>query len=158
MENATTSTDILQDFTTDSALEDASTGMRFTNYLIDLVAFYVVTFVLGTLAYWILAVNDIFLAYFEEESTSIGDKLIDRILGLILYAIFYMVVEGFSKGRTLGKLITKTKVVHTEGRPLNFKDYVLRSLSRIVPFEQLSAFSGYPWHDKWTNTRVVKIR
>ena len=41
---------------------------------------------------------------------------------------------------------------------LTFKDALLRSLSRCVPFEVLSGFSTLTWHDSWTGTMVVKAR
>jgi hypothetical protein len=40
---------------------------------------------------------------------------------------------------------------------LTFKDALLRSLCRLIPFEVFSGF-GVPWHDSLTNTMVVKKR
>jgi uncharacterized RDD family membrane protein YckC len=62
-------------------------------------------------------------------------------------------------GRTLAKYITKTKVIDENGEKPDFKKILLRTLSRIFPFEPLSFLvSGNTgWHDEWSKTIVVKI-
>jgi len=71
---------------------------------------------------------------------------------VILYA---SIMEAFNKGRTIGKLITGTYAVRNNGQPLDFGTALKRSFCRIVPLEPFSGF-GTPWHDKWTDTTVVK--
>lgn len=154
MDNQVETNDLLKEFHDSNTFQDATTGQRFANFLIDYIAFLAVAFAISTVVYWIAVSNNIYLRYFEDDT----NPLMDRLYGMIFYAIFYSLTEGLGKGRTLGKLITKTKVVHRDGNQLVFKDYLIRSLSRIVPFEPFSALSGFPWHDKWTNTRVVQIR
>ena len=84
--------------------------------------------------------------------------LLALILGWFNYLIYYTFCELAFKGYTLGKLITGTKAIRNDGQPLMFKDTLLRSLSRMVPFEVFSGFGDKPWHDSWTNTTVVKAR
>jgi uncharacterized RDD family membrane protein YckC len=67
-------------------------------------------------------------------------------------------MEGSAKGKTLGKLITGTRALKMDGGNLTWKVAFMRSLCRIVPFEAFSAFGGNPWHDRWTDTIVVKER
>jgi len=67
------------------------------------------------------------------------------------------VCEKAFKGRTLGKVISGTRAIRNDGGELTLKDALLRSLSRLVPFEVFSGF-GTPWHDSWTNTQVIKAR
>ena len=62
------------------------------------------------------------------------------------------------KGYTLGKLLTGTKAIRVDGLQMTFKDVVIRSLSRIVPFEVFSGLGDKPWHDSWSRTMVVKTR
>ncbi|WP_290795645.1 RDD family protein [Flavihumibacter sp. UBA7668] len=154
MENLTTNDNILEDFHMVTSLKDASTGQRFVNYLIDAIVFMIFLFFYGILSYLCEAFMGISISPFDDNI----NPLLQNIYSMIFYAVFYIIVEGVTKGRTLGKLITKTKVIHIDGNKLVFKDFVLRSLCRIVPFEPLSAFGGYPWHDTWTKTRVVQIR
>jgi uncharacterized RDD family membrane protein YckC len=75
---------------------------------------------------------------------------------LVIDILYYTILEG-TTGRTLGKLCTSTHVIKTNGRPITLRDALLRTLSRIVPFEVFTGF-GTPWHDSWTNTTVVKVR
>ena len=74
---------------------------------------------------------------------------------IVNYLVYYTLCEKLFRGQTLGKLITGTKSLRTDGEELTFKDALLRSLCRLVPFEVFSGF-GVPWHDSWTNTMVVK--
>jgi len=72
---------------------------------------------------------------------------------------YYTCFEGLL-GRTLGQLITGTKVVTTSGTPLTFRRVLLRSLVRLVPLDALSFFNTNAdsgWHDRWAGTRVVDL-
>jgi hypothetical protein len=42
------------------------------------------------------------------------------------------------------------------GEPLTFGKVLGRTFARIVPFEMFSALGDRPWHDGWTDTRVIK--
>ncbi|WP_395739407.1 RDD family protein [Prosthecobacter sp.] len=135
----------------------AGQGKRFLNFLIDrfavMVMFFVLAVVLGVLEG--LGMLHGGVALFENIST-LEDILLTAVGSLVYYTFF----EGLF-GRSLGKLITGTKVVTVSGEPLTFGSAFMRSLSRIVPFEPFSFLgdngqSG--WHDSWTGTRVVDLR
>ena len=74
--------------------------------------------------------------------------------------VYYTVLEVIS-GRTLGKLLTGTKVVATNGSPASVGQILGRSLCRFIPFEAFSFFGGagrpVGWHDSISKTRVVEI-
>ena len=143
-----TSTDILAG---DDAFqyEYASTGQRFVHFLVDIVLFYFIFIVIGVVA----AITG------NESSLDIlDDPLGGRLISIVVYILFFTLWEGGTKGRTLGKFITGTKALKKDGSEITWADALKRSLSRIVPFEPLTGFSGHPWHDKWTDTMVVKIR
>lgn len=145
--------DLLQDLEQETYLERASSGARFLNYIIDLICFYVLIF---ATSFVITAIT-----YTGEETNVFNSESGDLLLYVIFFGIFlgyYTILESFAKGRTIGKLVTGTRVVKNDGAPITFKDAFLRSLSRLVPFEPFSALGGYPWHDSWTNTQVVKMR
>jgi hypothetical protein len=72
------------------------------------------------------------------------------------YWIFMM--SPVLKRRPLCKLITKTMVIQADGANLKFKDNLLGSLARLLPFDAIAALGDYPLHDKWTKTRVVQMR
>ena len=86
-------------------------------------------------------------------------QLQDILLSYLLYFSYYLVFESLT-GRTIGKLITGTRVVSEHGGKPTFKQFLYRSLCRLIPFEPLSFFGskGYGWHDSIPNTYVIDIR
>lgn len=143
------------DFLKDSIITQnvkASTGKRFGNYIIDLICFYIVIFGIGII--WAL-INPSSLEVLDDDS--LGFNLIDRIVSLLIYAVVMGLIEGFTKGKSLGKLITGTRAVNEDGSKINFQTAMFRVFCGAVPFNQLSALGNpsYPWHDKWTNTEVI---
>jgi uncharacterized RDD family membrane protein YckC len=54
------------------------------------------------------------------------------------------------------KLILGRIVVNEYGEKPTFKQIVARSYSRIVPFEIFSCLSQFGWHDKWSDTFVLR--
>ncbi|MBS1653790.1 MAG: RDD family protein [Bacteroidetes bacterium] len=93
----------------------------------------------------------------ESGSESGSMILLGYIIMIFNYIVYYTFCEKVFKGHTLGKLITGTRAIREDGEELTFKDAILRTLSRLVPFEPFTGF-GTPWHDSWTKTRVVKTR
>jgi uncharacterized RDD family membrane protein YckC len=140
--------------------EKASTGQRFLNFLIDnLLMRFGLTYLTGTIVGSFLA--SLFPEYASKviyDRMSIDFFLILYLVGILNYLIYYTFCEKVFKGYTLGKLITGTRVIRDDGTELKFKDAILRSLSRLVPFEAFSGFGYSPWHDTWTNTTVIKSR
>jgi len=75
---------------------------------------------------------------------------------ILIIVAYYTLFEFFAKGRTLGKMATGTVAVKEDGSRLTFKDALLRTLCRFIPFEVFSAFGYRPWHDSLTKTLVIK--
>lgn len=143
--------------------ELASKGQRFLNYLVDaLFINYVLELATGkaiaSLFGTIAATDEEGLLYSDYWGTYLAATLIVTILNSFLY---YAVCEKAFKGKTLGKLLTGTRAIRDDGQELTWKDTMLRSISRWVPFEALSIFfrnDGRMWHDAWIKTSVVKSR
>jgi uncharacterized RDD family membrane protein YckC len=131
----------------------ASTGQRFANYLIDLVLFYVLLFLIGI--FWAFSSPESVEAIAADDSA--GFNLLDRLLSLVLYALYMSAVEAIFKGKSLGKLITGTRAVNLDGTRISVSTAFARGFSRAVPFCAFSAFGNPcdPWQDRWTNTMVV---
>ncbi|MEO6719026.1 MAG: RDD family protein [Ferruginibacter sp.] len=138
----------------------ATTGQRFLNYLIDNILMnYGLGYFTGTIIGVILAaISPDFLAETQIAGNYWSIILLSLAIGYFNYLIYYTLCEKLLRGRTIGKLITGTRAVRADGSELTLKDAILRSVCRIVPFEQFSAFGGHPWHDRWTNTIVIKSR
>jgi uncharacterized RDD family membrane protein YckC len=158
MEQFTTSAETnsyLSSVTDQFISEDASTGQRFANYLIDIIAMYIfaygTAFIFGVFMYAAGRIDD-------SGKPGSGFTAIIVLIMTCFTVFYYTFSEGVSNGRSLGKLITGTKAVKLDDTDITWKDAFVRSLCRLVPFETFSALGGYPWHDRWTNTKVIKVR
>ena len=132
----------------------ASRGTRFANYFIDIIVFYIFIFFfgvfLGMLATIGIEVPLQWFLYLEENLAA------DYLFTGILYFVYIFSIEYFTKGKSIGKFITKTKVVSIDGTTPTLNDFLIRSVSRLVPFESLSfLIKEDGWHDLWSDTRVV---
>lgn len=141
---------------------DASSGQRFLNYLIDAILMqyglsYATGYILANIIYFLAPefAYDIFVARADSFDVLFGFYL----LSILNYLIYYTFCEKVFRGYTLGKLVTGTRAIREDGKELTFKNALLRSLSRIVPFEPFSIWIGNGlWHDTWTKTMVIKTR
>jgi len=142
---------LLNEFT-EPAFEYAGAGQRLLNYIIDVIAFYILFIIFSLIA-------GIAFAYsYPGEGTleSSAFKAVLYIISFITFCAYYTLLEG-SNGKTLGKLITKTKVVSETGEPISYGKAFIRTLIRLIPLEFLTRLSGSKmWHDQWTKTMVVK--
>ncbi|WP_207511126.1 RDD family protein [Longitalea luteola] len=146
--------DLLQDIQNEvNYVDPVSPGIRFVNYLIDQIAIGVIfnglDYVLG------LTGN----GNYSDDALAQGNLSIvwTRLLSSLLVTLaYYTIFEAATNGRTLGKILTNTTAITQDGTPFTFKHALMRSLCRFVPFEPFSAFGYMPWHDRWTNTVVVK--
>ncbi|MDN5204751.1 RDD family protein [Fulvivirgaceae bacterium BMA10] len=139
--------DFPQNRTLDVEARLASGGKRFINYIIDRIASYVVAIL-------------VFVFIFAIDENALNDEEdLDLIYLLLVYGsitLYYSVME-VAFGKTLGKLITGTKVVTKDGHHPNFGNTLGRTLCRFIPFEPFSFLGNKAigWHDSITNTRVI---
>lgn len=144
-------TDLTDNPTIDGALllNDASQGARFLNLIIDQLARVILVSVLSAVLGFVLG-----LAGAADAARVAG-----FLFSLFVMFAYHVVLEG-TTGRTIGKLVTGTRVVNEAGGKPTFGQIVIRSLARFVPFEPFSFFGASPrgWHDRWSKTRVIKIR
>ncbi|HTJ14279.1 MAG TPA: RDD family protein [Dinghuibacter sp.] len=141
-------TEVTSDLENLLAPSPASAGLRFANFIIDYVILYVISFGAGML----LALSG--LVGFAQHP-SLEERLRNILIFSIIFVVYYTLMEG-ATGKTIGKMCTGTRVIRDDtGERITFKDALLRSLSRLVPFEVFSGF-GFPWHDTWTQTTVVR--
>jgi hypothetical protein len=93
-------------------------------------------------------------------SLRVTNQLTLYILSYSTYLMYFMVFEALFQ-RTPAKFITGTKVVKSDGSKPNLGTIAVRTLCRFVPFDPVSHM-GTPkyhrtwWHDRWTNTLVVR--
>ena len=134
----------------------AETGTRFLNYIIDMVIFYVFMFLLGVFLY--IAFPNAMESYIAEDDG--GFNLGEKLLSLLLYAIYMSLLEAILQGKSFGKMITKTRAVNWDGSRISAGTAFARGFSRAVPLCVLSAFGTpcNPWQDRWPDTMVIDER
>jgi len=120
-------------------LIDADAGKRFLNLLIDI----------GVIIFLIVVFNKII---FHHSIFSFFGLF--KILDLaVIFAYFYGLEN--SVGQTVGKMITKTKVVNLEGGKPTTQQMLVRTFSRVIPLEPVLLIGGKWLHDSLSQTRVV---
>lgn len=69
--------------------------------------------------------------------------------------IYYFTFEAFF-GLTIGKILSRSKVVDEEGKKPTATTIIGRTLLRLIPFEALTFFMPRGLHDRSSNTFVVR--
>lgn len=126
----------------------ASRWRRLTNFVIDFGGFLVLFEVVGIIFSLLNA------SIFYNLISGVGDYVFE----LAVFVLYYLPSE-FLTGRTLGKLVTRTRVISASGGRPTFGQVLGRTLLRLVPLEVFTFFARGPGlHDRTSNTRVVLIR
>ncbi len=122
--------------------------LRFINFVVD----YIIIFLIQYLVLDYIIYSD----FKHKIMAAFNYELFLWLLSIILYLAYYVSLEYFTMGRTIGKFITGTMVVNENGNLPNSNDFLKRNFSRIVPFDALSFLGSRGWHDSWSDTKVVK--
>jgi len=124
---------------------------RIGNYVIDVFAVGILAIALEFFAGKYLVINSELFAFLFKDQ--IGSYIFILLLSFLYYTIF----ESFT-GKTLGKYLTKTKVVNPEGEKPVWTKILLRSLCRFIPLDQISFLFDFKsgWHDTLSKTIVVE--
>nr|WP_321243154.1 RDD family protein [uncultured Psychroserpens sp.] len=134
----------------------ATKGIRFANYIIDYIVQILAGVAIGVLIGILSELTGNYVLYDLVVETE--GRLADYIFGAIILIIYYIIIETLT-GRSVGKFITKTKVVLYDGSKPKFSDILVRTLCRVIPFEAFSFLGteGKGWHDSISKTHVVDI-
>ena len=128
--------------TGEANLVDAPLGRRFLNLIIDILVRFVLSFLVAL------------SGAYGVGPPSFGQSL---LMGIVTVFFYYFVLEVLF-GWTVGKLITGTRVVRSDGGKPSALQVLGRTAARFVPFEPFSILGDNPtaWHDRWSGTRVVR--
>lgn len=139
----------VKDIASAAESELAGRWQRFFNFVIDYLCFVGLAFIIG----FMVAVGG------GDAGLQMMKSIPDLVFGVALMAVYYIVLEGVF-GRTLGKIVTGTRVVTVDGHKPSLPKIIGRSLLRFIPFEALTFFgpNGRGWHDRLSGTRVIKMR
>ena len=130
----------------------ASKGLRLLNFGIDVLIIYILEISIGTTIFLIGDLTNRDTASNWVTSLSIVESF---FFGLVILFFYYGLTEMYFS-RTFGKYFTKTLVVKHDGSRPNMKSIIIRTLSRLIPFEPFSFLTGSRgWHDTLSVTYVV---
>lgn len=134
----------------DAAAEQELAGRwrRFLTWVVDYLGFMFFAMVIGVVL-GILGATET-LAMMHERGWS-------YLAGFVIMSGYYLLFEGLW-GRTPGKVLLGTRVVSSAGGRPGFGAILGRTLARFVPFEGLTFFGERGFHDRVSNTRVVRTR
>ncbi|SNQ43637.1 RDD family protein [Cellulophaga lytica] len=120
-------------------------GIRFVNLLIDFIVWLVLAFIISFV-----------IGLFVQPTDQGMISLIGYILIFGTFIAYYAIMEiKFQK--TIGKFVTKTKVVKMNGEKPTDGDIMTRTFCRLIPFDRLSfLFVKNGIHDFLSKTKVVK--
>ena len=121
----------------------AGNGKRFANMIIDVIGFYVLVFLIG-------------IAFASTGDMEIVDSPGFTLSSYLIYVLYYWAFETLT-GKTLGKYITRTRIVKEDGSKPEPINILGRSFARLIPFDGFS-FLGTPgkgWHDSIPKIYVI---
>jgi len=115
-------------------------GVRFLNFLIDFIVWLTIAYILNS----------------PLNANNPNHMLIGYLIITITFVGYYLIMEvKFQK--TVGKFVTKTKVVKMNGEKPEPSDIISRSFCRLIPFDRVSfLFTKNGIHDFLSKTKVVK--
>jgi len=127
-------------------IKRSSSWIRLCTLIIDIIVIrFAFTF--------ILPVSHVFFPFLEDPNY----KYLTFIpLAIWIVSYYYLFEAAF--GATIGKAITRTVVVDTQGKIPPNKYLFKRSLLRLIPFEAITFLTGYNLHDSQSKTTVISIK
>jgi len=122
-------------------------GIRFLNFIIDFNIWLILTFIISFIIGFLIPVT----------------AEIQGVLTLFTYVLFfgtfiaYYTILEIKFQKTVGKFVTKTKVVKMNGEKPENGDIISRTFCRLIPFDRISfLFMKNGIHDMLSKTKVVK--
>jgi uncharacterized RDD family membrane protein YckC len=123
------------------------------NPLVRIIHFLVDTTLFFTIAILLYSILGLFINFSENLTLF---KFWNYLILAIAFLGYYIFMEAKYQ-TTVGKIITKTKVVTKDGKKPEFTDIVRRTLFRLIPVDQISfLFLSEGFHDYLSETTIVK--
>lgn len=121
--------------------KSVSTSTRFIHLVVDTIAFYILAILLFMILHFMVNITN------------------DAIVYVVLFMAFFLYYGYMETNyqKTIGKFITKTKVVNIDGSKPDSSDIIRRTFCRLIPFDQLSfLFTANGFHDRLSETTIIK--
>lgn len=123
--------------------------IRFVNFIIDFIVWLILTVIIGSMVRFTIGI-------FIQPTNEGFFSLIGLLVFFGTFIAYYAIMETkFQK--TLGKYVTKTKVVNMNGDKPTNGDIITRTFCRLIPFDRISfLFVRNGIHDFLSKTKVIK--
>ena len=139
----------------DDSIKKAIIAKRFINLILDSIFYIAFVFTFTIILYLILESTGMMSGSFYKDNEKLIDSILGNIIGIGLYFLYYVYFE-FKFNKTIGKIITGTKVILINGEKPDIITLILRTLCRLIPFDVFSyLFKKEGWHDRFSKTMVV---
>lgn len=126
----------------------ANRDLRILNQITDFVAIFVI---------WIIVSFATIFFFGNVTIGFLGFLSIVYIFFPFIFWLYYFLFE-YCFCKTIGKFITKTKVVTVNGDRPTLRHVLARTLLRSFPFEYLSYLDSLNGiHDQWSGTMVIRF-
>lgn len=122
-----------------------SSATRLIHLVVDFIGFILTAMVLS-----------FFVEFFISTTSQEVMELLGLTIILIAFFLYFMFME-YKYQKTIGKFLTKTKVVMKDGRKPELNEIFYRTACRLIPFDRISfLFTKNGFHDRLSNTTVIK--
>jgi len=125
-----------------------NSGTRFLNLIIDSIAWYI-----------LIIIVFLIVGLFIPTNASASDFFVVIFNLILIFGTFfaYHSIMEIKFQKTLGKFVTKTRVVKLNGEKPEKSDIISRTFCRLIPFDRISfLFMKNGIHDYLSKTKVVK--
>ncbi len=125
-------------------MKSVGVGTRVVNFVIDTAVIFLIAYIASKTWNW-------YVFYWRYPSFNFGWFFFGSVF------IYYTIAEGLFS-RTLGKLVSSTKVVNKHNRKPSFLQILFRSLIRVTIIDMFFIpFIDKPLHDYASKTELVEI-
>ena len=130
----------------------ANSTLRLVNFIIDSIALLIIGFIIST-TYGLT----VFILNIEINPTNYSTfEFFSIAIYFFTFFGYYIILESKYQ-KTLGKMITKTRVVNEKGEKPKLSTITARTIYRLIPFDRLSfLFLKNGIHDMISKTIVIK--
>jgi len=129
----------------------ASQGQRLANLFVDIIVFYLLLVILSAVLGIVLG-----LLGGMELVNSVVNSSAFNLYAYGIYLLYFIIFEYFLQ-KTVGKYLSKTRVVNIHGEKPKLSQIIGRSFARFIPFDAFSYLgsTGRGWHDTLPELYVV---
>ena len=141
---------------TDASAPNASGIRRFLNLIIDNVVLTVLSYGAGVVLGIVYVIAKGSGQFTEQDQATL--QAMGFLLGLIVGFSYFFLLEALCQ-KTVGKLLTGTKVISMDGGRPSIGQFLGRTAARYIPFEAFSFLTSQEprgWHDTLSGTRVIR--